>query len=144
MNASHAIALIAVSVLIVVAVEESRIATLRNALTAVENSPELRKPAANSESSASRTTGEEPAPPPRTKSRPEMKPETAPKAAATPDESFAKAVRKMWDNPAGKSMMSQGVKMAVAMMYQDFIDGLELPRFVRTTGHGSHRRGQLG
>ena len=34
----------------------------------------------------------------------------------------------MWDNPAGKSMMNQGVKMAVGMMYQDFIDGLDLTK----------------
>ena len=34
----------------------------------------------------------------------------------------------MWDNPAGKSMMNQGVKMAVAMMYQDFVDGLNLTK----------------
>ena len=64
--------------------------------------------------------------PVRTKSRPEMKPATHTKPAGSEDESLAKSVRKMWDNPAGKSMMNQGVKIAVAMMYQDFIDGMDL------------------
>ncbi|MFC7337020.1 hypothetical protein ACFQY0_07520 [Haloferula chungangensis] len=41
-------------------------------------------------------------------------------------EGFSKSLRKMWENPAGKSMMSQGVKMAVAMMYEDYVESLDL------------------
>lgn len=39
---------------------------------------------------------------------------------------FSKNIRKMWDSPAGKSMMGQGVKIAVAMMYEDYIETLDL------------------
>ena len=39
---------------------------------------------------------------------------------------MAKTVRKMFDNPAGKSLMNQQAKMAVGMMYQDFISTLNL------------------
>ena len=59
----------------------------------------------------------------RTQNRTE---ETPSQVADAQDESFAKTARKMWDNPAGKSMMSQGAKMAVAMMYEDFVEGLHL------------------
>lgn len=48
--------------------------------------------------------------------------------SASVEDSIAKTARKMWDNPAGRSMMNQGVKMAVGMFYQDFIDGLGLSR----------------
>ncbi len=41
---------------------------------------------------------------------------------------MAKTMRRMLDNPAGKSMMNQGIKVAVAMMYQDFIEGLALTK----------------
>jgi hypothetical protein len=41
-------------------------------------------------------------------------------------EVMTKSIRKMWGNPAGKSMMNQGVKVAVAMMYEDFIETLDL------------------
>ncbi len=41
---------------------------------------------------------------------------------------FASNARKMMENPAAKSMMSQGTKVAVALMYQDFIDGMKLSK----------------
>lgn len=126
MKTIHFVVLFAVLVLVVI-IEESRIATLRNALAAT-NSAELPEAKVAREIRTSRTTGETPARPLRTKSRPEMNPENPPHEVENPNESFAKTMRKMWDNPAGKSMMSQGVKMAVAMMYQDYIDGLELSK----------------
>jgi hypothetical protein len=52
----------------------------------------------------------------------------APKKDSDDDESFNKSIRKMWDNPAGKSMMNQGAKVAVTMMYQDYIDTLNLSK----------------
>ncbi len=73
---------------------------------------------------ANESAGETP-PPVRTK---RDRPEAKSRAPGTDDESFAKTARKMWDNPAGKSMMTQGVKIAVGMMYQDFIDGLDLSK----------------
>lgn len=127
MKTSHAAALAAVSVLITVAVEETRITSLRAKSESASNSstPSVAaaKPAA--------PQGESAAAPARTKSqsRPEVA-DTDKKAAAAPpaDEELATTVRKMWDNPAGKSMMNQGVKMAVAVMYQDFIDGMEFSK----------------
>ncbi|MCW1883200.1 hypothetical protein OKA04_00565 [Luteolibacter flavescens] len=44
------------------------------------------------------------------------------------EEMIAKSVRKMWDLPAGKAMMNQGVKTAVVMMYEDYIDTLGLTK----------------
>lgn len=125
MKTPYAIGLVAASVLITVAIEESRIATLRSDLKAGEKSAIAKAAAAPAVSS---TASEESAPPVKTKNRPEAKP-VAPADQKEPDEeSFAKAARKMWDNPAGKSMMNQGVKMAVAMMYEDFISGLDLSK----------------
>lgn len=119
------IGLVVVSVLITVAIEESRISALRSELKSVENvSP---APGANHEAMA-QASAEEDAGPVRTKSRAEVKPATPAKVAEPTDDSLAKSVRKMWENPAGKSMMNQGVKMAVAMMYEDFIEGLDLTK----------------
>jgi hypothetical protein len=122
---THAIALVAASVLITVAIEESRIASMRAG--AGNENKTTAAPAKADDTADSETSGENTAPA-RTKSRPEMKPAPLGKATDSDEESLAKSVRKMWDNPAGKSMMKQGVKMAVAMMYQDFIDGLELTK----------------
>lgn len=123
MKTPYAIGLVAASVLITIAIEETRIASLRSDLKPGENSTSAR--AAAAPAVAAKTT-EETAPPVKTKNRPEAKP-AVPADQPEPDvESFAKTARKMWDNPAGKSMMNQGVKMAVAMMYEDFIGGLDL------------------
>jgi hypothetical protein len=123
MKTHHAIGLAAVSVLITVAIEESRIASLRQSHHVVANSAAVQKTSPE----VAKTSNEETAAPVRTKNRSEANPEPAKKPDTT-DESFAKTARKMWDNPAGKSMMNQGAKMAVAMMYQDFIDGLDLSK----------------
>lgn len=121
MKTPSVIALVVVSVLATVAIQESRIAALRTSKASAE-----KPPAAVVTAAAAAESGAEAAPPVRTKSRPEAPPAAPAKEAA--DESFAKTARKMWDNPAGKSMMNQGAKMAVAMMYQDFIDSLELSK----------------
>lgn len=52
---------------------------------------------------------------------------------------FSKSIRKMWANPAGKSMRSQGMKIAVAMMYEDYIETLDL-----TDEEAKHFRELLG
>jgi len=121
--------LVTVGVLITVAIEETRIASMRAGLNAEKTEEQITTTSAKATTTSNGIAGEN-APPFRTKSRAELKP-IAPAKAKTPhedsdEESFAKTARKMWDNPAGKSMMNQGVKMAVAMMYQDFIDGLDL------------------
>ncbi len=122
MKTSYAIGFVAASVLITVAIEESRISSLRSAVKTEEKSPAAKVAAVavvdSTEASA----------PVKTKNRSEVVPASPAKDADTADESFAKTARKMWDNPAGKSMMSQGAKMAVAMMYEDFVEGLHLAK----------------
>jgi hypothetical protein len=123
MKTPYAIGLVAAAVLITVAIEESRISALRQNIKTAEATvtpkPVVAAPA---------VSDDVPAAPVRTKSRPAAATSTPAKDADSPDESFAKTARKMWDNPAGKSMMDQGAKMAVAMMYQDFIDSLNLTK----------------
>lgn len=134
MKTPYAIGLAAVAVLITIVIEESRISSLRESAGTAEQSPAPKMTAPVSTAST-----EEQSPPVRTKNRPDAAPATPAKEAATTEESFAKTARKMWDNPAGKSMMSQGAKMAVAMMYQDFIDGLNLSK-----EEGDHFKTLLG
>ncbi|MCB1133768.1 MAG: hypothetical protein KDN05_21795, partial [Verrucomicrobiae bacterium] len=57
--------------------------------------------------------------------RPDPVPAEEPKEEGD-DDSMARTVRKMWENPAGKAMMNQGAKFAVAMLYDDFIKTLNL------------------
>jgi hypothetical protein len=123
MKTPYAIGLVAASVLITVAIEESRISSIRQSAKADLTTASAKAPATVTTASA-----EDPDAPLKTKSRSELAPSTPAKEADTSEESFAKTARKMWDNPAGKSMMNQGVKMAVAMMYQDFVDGLNLSK----------------
>lgn len=125
MKTSHAIGLVAASVLITVAVEESHISSMRSGTKVVEKTTVAQAPAV-----ATKTAPEEAAAPVRTKSqdRPEATAPAVEKETESAEESFAKTARKMWDNPAGKSMMSQGAKMAVTMQYQDFVDGLHLSK----------------
>jgi len=117
----HAIGLVAASVAVTFAIEESRMSSLRQNAKTVATSA-APKPAATTSAAST----DEPAAPVRTKSRAELNPAKTAAESESADESIAKTARKMWDNPAGKSMMNQGAKMAVAMMYEDFIDGLHL------------------
>ncbi|MES2657553.1 MAG: hypothetical protein V4689_02990 [Verrucomicrobiota bacterium] len=123
MKTPYAIGLVAVSVLITVAIEESRISSIRQSAKA-----ELTAAAAKAPATVTTASTEEPDAPLKTKGRTELAPTAPAKETDTSEESFAKTARKMWDNPAGKSMMNQGVKMAVGMMYQDFVDGLDLSK----------------
>ena len=118
MRTPYALGLVAAAVIITVAIEESRIYSLR---TAVKTKEKTQAPGIVA--AASTKSAEEIVSPVKTKNRTEAAPS---QAADAPDESFAKTARKMWDNPAGKSMMSQGAKIAVAMMYEDFVTGLHL------------------
>ncbi len=119
------IGLVAVAVLATVAIEETRIASMRAGIEAERKIAAVPSKAATAATATTATDGEV-TPPVRTKSRAELKPAAPAKPEPPGEESFAKTARKMWDNPAGKSMMNQGVRMAVAMMYQDFIDSLDL------------------
>jgi len=119
MKTPYAIGWEVTAVFITVAIEETRISGMRKEVATPASAVAAQAPARN---------GTEPETPVRTKSRAELKPTSPAKPAEQDDESLAKTVRKMWDNPAGKSMMNQGVKIAVAMMYGDFIDGLDLTK----------------
>ena len=125
MKTPYAIGLLVVSVLITVAIEESRIAAIKSAEEPVAA-------AVGKSSALVIASSETPAPdaPPAITKRPRpAAPEPSPSPDPEPDdESFAKTARKMWDNPAGKSMMTQGAKIAVAMMYEDFIVDLDLSK----------------
>lgn len=122
MKNSHAIGLVAVSVLITIGIEESRIFALRSPSVGPEKAVAIQAPSSASNAPATVVEG----PGVTKKVRPETPAEK--KETENPEESFAKTARKMWDNPAGKSMMSQGAKMAVAMLYEDFINGLDLTK----------------
>lgn len=123
MKPPYIIGLVAVAVLITVVIQESRISKLRQQLNTTEATVAPKTVVADSAVST-----EAPAAPVKTKSRADTAAAAPAKEAESADESFAKTARKMWDNPAGKSMMNQGAKMAVAMMYQDFIDSLNLTK----------------
>jgi len=117
MKTLHAAGLVVAAVAITLAIEESRIAALRGTTTPVVSSP-----AEPATAKSDKTRGSHAADPgtAATKSAERSLPATG------DDESLGKTVRKMWENPAGKAMMNQGVKMAVAMMYEDFIGSLGL------------------
>jgi hypothetical protein len=125
MKTSYAIGLAVSAVLITVAIEETRIAGMRGSATLTDSASPGSSTRGAPGASVSNEGGQGPV---RTKSRAEVKPASPEKPADSEDESMAKTVRKMWDNPAGKAMMNQGVKMAVGMMYGDFIDGLNLSK----------------
>lgn len=114
----------AVSVLITVAVEESRIAALRSTVLTAEHANRASVVTARETSGKGDDTGA----PVRTKHRPEATPGASVKEADSKDDSFAKSIRRMWDNPAGKAMINQQTKMMVSMTYQDFVDGLKLSK----------------
>ena len=123
MKTSHALGLVVLAIGVTLAIEEARIARIRGAQPAEASDSDL----ASRSSGPNRPVGDEGAPGAPTKTKREAK--ASPGAAAATDddsESFDKTVRKMWENPAGKAMMNQGVKIAVAMMYEDFINTLGL------------------
>jgi hypothetical protein len=128
MKPPQVLVLVALAVAMTVAVEEYRISSLRERL-AVAGVPDQGS-RATPELVAASDDGEGPL---KTKSNPEARPTASvitPPVIETPiiGKSFASNARKMWENPAAKSMMSQGAKVAVALMYQDFIDGMKLSK----------------
>lgn len=139
MKTPQAIGLAVIAVAATVAIEETRMARLKADLAAVAEA----KPVATHASGSAagnlepvETAGEAPV---RTKRE---RPEAAPAAAEEePGDagSMVKTVRKMWDNPAGKAMMNQGARFAVAMLYEDFIKTLAL-----TPEEADYFKGLLG
>lgn len=121
MKPTYVAGLVIAGVLITVAIEESRISAIRR-----NESPGGKASASGVVATHPGPSQEEPAAPVRTRSRSDQTATPAVQDINHGGESFAKVARKMWDNPAGKSMMNQGVKMAVGMFYQDFVDGLHL------------------
>lgn len=128
MKPSHTFGLVLLAVLATVGIEESRMAQLRSRLESVEASAAKEPQDSSSAAANSPTVLSQETQPTRVRERSDAKPEATAKAAEEESGDFSKTVRKMWENPAGKSMMNQGVKMAVAMMYGDFIDGMELTK----------------
>lgn len=123
MKTPYAIGAVVTAVLITVLIEESRISKIR------QEGQSQAAPTATAANSAT-PGGEKPGPEPResTAGRTEKKPSPAPKPPEADTATLAKTARKMWDSPAGRSMMNQGVKIAVTMMYEDFIKGLDLTK----------------
>lgn len=125
MKNSHAIGLVVAAVAATVAIEEYRIAGLRGEPPAVADATPDSAPPARPATGAG--TGALVTPDPSaTKSGP--RPAADPGTADSGEGDLGKTVRKMWDNPAGKAMMNQGVKVAVAMMYEDFISEMDLSK----------------
>jgi hypothetical protein len=113
--------LVAVAVAITFAIQETRIAALRRSLDAGGDTAVATIAGKSGKTRAAPDPAERPA---RAKSAERATAAASP--AADDAESLGKTVRKMWENPAGKAMMNQGVKMAVGMMYEDFVDSLGL------------------
>ncbi|WP_367873198.1 hypothetical protein [Luteolibacter sp. Populi] len=124
MKTPHAMGLILLAVIATLAVEESRIAKLRSEIQPLAGAP-AKTASASSTPSSGGDAGTASAP---TKTQREPKSDKPLAKAKDEDGDFAKTARKMWDNPAGKAMMNQGMKIAVAMMYEDFIEGLSLTK----------------
>ena len=120
------VGLVAAAVVITLAIEESRIAGLRQRLDESSAIATTQAGSPQKDASASPVAGATPASgaPTKASSRPAKPAPT--EETGEDDEGLGKTVRKMWDNPAGKAMMNQGVKLAVAMMYEDFIESLDL------------------
>lgn len=123
MKPPQVLAIVALAVLATAAVQEYRISALREKFGIPEDGeiPEV-------VSVVESPVAGDPAGPEKTKSTPEVRIEVPVVEPAIMGESFVSNARKMWENPAGKSMMSQGAKVAVALMYQDFIDGMKLSK----------------
>lgn len=124
MKPPYVVGLVAASILITVAIEETRLSALRQSSATTADAPRTSRSAPVASVSQA---PEETAPPVRTKNRPELAP-AKPAETDNAEESFAKTARKMFDNPAGKSMMNQQAKMAVAMLYEDFVTSLSLSK----------------
>ncbi len=127
MKAPYVAGLVVLAVAITLAVEETRIASLRARLSAAESGDAAAAHATKTPETQASVAGADDA----GASRPTKVQERPAGADKAPEEetdagSFQKSVRKMWENPAGKAMLNQGAKVAVAMMYGDFLDSLDL------------------
>ncbi len=139
MKTPRALGMVILAVAATLAIEESRIAKLRDEVKTplATASGKTVDPSAAVASADKPGKGETTAAP--TKTERQIKLKAAASAEGKEDESFTKTVRKMWDNPAGKAMMNQGVKVAVAMMYEDYLEGLDL-----TKEEGDYLKNLLG
>lgn len=125
MKTSHAVGLAAACVLVTVAIEETRISSLRQSVKTEYTGSAIASKTPATADAVSTAGAEAPA---KTKSRSETGPASPAKPAEAPDESFANTARKMFDNPAGKSILSQQAKMMVNMTYQDLVDDMGLSK----------------
>ncbi len=128
MKPPQVLVLVALAVATTVAVEEYRMSNLRERLGVTID----REPSGTISPTGVAASGEVESPL-KTPSGPDERPAATvitPPVIETPilGKAFASNARKMMDNPAAKSMMSQGTKVSVALMYQDFIDGMKLSK----------------
>jgi hypothetical protein len=138
MKNSHVAACVAGAVLLTVAIEETRIASLRRQFTVADigdSSAARSDPAVASAGFTAADGG-----PAVTRSGVRPGPAANPaKPADDGTDEIAKSARKMWENPAARSMMNQGVKMAVGMMYGELIAAFDF-----TEEEAEHFRELLG
>ncbi|HEY1122756.1 MAG TPA: hypothetical protein VGE67_14190, partial [Haloferula sp.] len=143
--------IVAAAIALTVAIEESRISDLRQQLTESAKNVAALQSIALKDASAAPAIANTPSPAAPTKAS-DRPAKSAPVADEKPDideEGLGKTVRKMWDNPAGKAMMNQGVKVAVAMMYEDFIESMNLSKeekdyFKNLLGQGMADQQEIG
>jgi len=127
MKTPHALGMVFLAVAATLAIEESRIARLRDEMKPLAAAAAKSYAPAPSIAAAGDAEGGRGDLAPAKTTR-EAKPKADATGKGAEEESFTKTVRKMWDNPAGKAMMNQGVKIAVAMLYEDYIEGLSLTK----------------
>jgi hypothetical protein len=131
MKTHYAIGMAAASALLAVVIQESRISALSKRLSEMENANPSSVTAVPSVASKPDASVAEK---PKTRNlltQSRVLSNGAAKNSENPDggdNAMLDGVKKMWDNPAGKAMMNQGLKTAASMMYQDFIDGLNLTK----------------
>ena len=119
--------IVAAAVVVTVAIEEFRISELRQRLNDSAKVADARSsPSAKDASAAPVAATPSATAPTKASDRPAKPAASIGEKPDVDEEGLGKTVRKMWDNPAGKAMMNQGVKVAVAMMYEDFIESLDL------------------
>lgn len=126
MKTPHALGMVFLAVAATLAIEESRIARLRDDVKQPMVGSSGKSGDGSAAGAAADKTGKGEGATAPAKTERQIKPKVDPAGAGKEEESFTKTVRKMWDNPAGKAMMNQGVKVAVAMMYENYLEGLSL------------------
>lgn len=128
MKTPQVVGLVIAAVAATAAIQEVRISRLKKGLA--DSPAASMEQEARGSQAAAETSGQGPveAPLVTKRDRPPVAEPDPSEPAGDEDEPMVKTVRKMWENPAGKAMMNQGVRIAVAMMYEDFIETMDLTK----------------